>query len=136
MNLIDSSVWLEYFAAGPQAGPFAAVIEDVDELLVPTIVLVEVTGRVLQQRDENAALQIAAMLHREKVVTLDAGIALSAAQLAVTHKLDRLDHERALRRGVQPVYPQPPVGLPNFALLENARVRHQAADLGVSRARR
>ncbi len=106
MHLIDSSVWLEYFAAGPQARQFAEFIEGVDELLVPTIVLVEVTRRVLQQRDENAALQIAAMLHRGKVVTLDAGIALSAAQLAVTHKLDRLDHERALRRVVQrPVYP-------------------------------
>ena len=45
MNLIDSSVWLEYFAEGPQVGQFAAVIEGVDELLVPTIVLVEVTRR-------------------------------------------------------------------------------------------
>ena len=91
MNLIDSSVWLEYFAAGPQAGQFAAVIEDGDALLVPTIVLVEVTRRVLQQRDEDAALQIAAMLHQGKVVPLDAGIALSAAQLGVAHKLPLAD---------------------------------------------
>ena len=68
MNLIDSSVWLEYFAAGPQAGYFAAVIEKVDKLLVPTIVLLEVTRRVMQQRDEDAALQIAAMLHQGLVV--------------------------------------------------------------------
>lgn len=91
MNLIDSSVWLEYFAGGPQAGQFAAVIEQVDALLVPTIVLVEVTRRVLQQRDEDAALQIAAMLHQGQVVPLDAGIALSAAQLGVAHKLPLAD---------------------------------------------
>ncbi|MCR4341702.1 MAG: type II toxin-antitoxin system VapC family toxin [Gemmatimonadaceae bacterium] len=91
MNLVDSSAWLEYFAAGPQAGQFAAVIEDVEHLLVPTIVLLEVTRRVMQQRDEDAALQIAAMLHQGQIVTLDAGIALSAANLGVTHKLPLAD---------------------------------------------
>lgn len=91
MNLVDSSAWLEYFAAGPQAGQFAAVIEDVEHLLVPTIVLLEVTRRVMQQRDEDAALQIAAMLHQGQIVTLDASIALSAANLGVTHKLPLAD---------------------------------------------
>lgn len=91
MNLIDSSVWLEYFAAGPQAGHFAAVIEQIEHVLVPTIVLVEVTRRVIQQRDEDAALQIAAMLHQGQVVPLDAGIALSAAQVGVAHKLPLAD---------------------------------------------
>ena len=91
MTLIDSSVWLEYFAAGPQADQFSTVIEQVDALLVPTIVLVEVTRRVLQQGDEDAALQIAAMLHQGQVVPLDSGIALSAAQLGVAHKLPLAD---------------------------------------------
>lgn len=91
MNLIDSSVWLEYFAAGPQAQHFAAVVEKVESVLVPTIVLVEVTRRVLQQRDEDAALQIAAMLHQGVVVALDSAIALSASQLGVAHKLPLAD---------------------------------------------
>ena len=34
-------MWLEYFAAGPQADQFAAVIENVDALLVPAIVLAD-----------------------------------------------------------------------------------------------
>ena len=91
MNLIDSSVWLEYFAAGPQAEQFAAVIEAVDTLLVPTIVLVEVTRRVMQQRDEDAALQIAAVLHQGLVVPLDSAISLGAAQIGVAHKLPLAD---------------------------------------------
>lgn len=91
MNLVDSSAWLEYFAAGPQAGQFAAVIEDVSSLLVPTIVLLEVTRRVLQQRSEDDALQVAAMLHQGQVVALDSGVALSAAQLGVAHKLPLAD---------------------------------------------
>ena len=87
MNLVDSSAWLEYFAAGPQAGQFAAAIEDVASLLVPTIVLLEVTRRVLQQRGEDEALQVAAMLHQGQVIALDSGVALRAAQRGVAHKL-------------------------------------------------
>ena len=68
MNLVDSSAWLEYFAAGPQAPQFTAAIEDVSNLVVPTIVLLEVTRRVMQQRGEDDALQIAAMLHQGQVV--------------------------------------------------------------------
>ena len=91
MKLIDSSAWLEYFAGGPQASQFAAAIEQVADVLVPTIVLLEVTRRVMQQRDEDAALQIAAMLHQGQVVPLDSGIALSAAQLGVAHRLPLAD---------------------------------------------
>ena len=91
MNVVDSSGWLEYFAAGPQAEQFSVVIEQVDALLVPTIVLVEVTRRVMQQRGEDAALQIVAMLHQGQVVPLHSGIALSAAQLGVAHKLPLAD---------------------------------------------
>lgn len=91
MNLVDSSAWLEYFAGGPQAGQFAAVIEDVTRLLVPTMVLVEVTRRVLQQRGEDEALQVAALLHQGRVVVLDSGVALSAAQLGIARKLPLAD---------------------------------------------
>lgn len=91
MNLVDSSAWLEYFADGPQSGQFAAVINDVAHLVVPTIVLLEVTRRVMQQRGEDEALQVAAVLHQGQVVALDSGVALSAAQIGVAHKLPLAD---------------------------------------------
>ncbi len=91
MNLVDSSAWLEYFGAGPQAGRFARAIEDVASLLVPTIVLLEVCRRVMQQRGEDDALQAAALLHQGQVVPLDSGLALSAAQMGVAHKLPLAD---------------------------------------------
>jgi predicted nucleic acid-binding protein len=91
VNLVDSSAWLEYFGAGPQAGQFARVIEDVESLLVPTIVVVEVCRRVMQQRGEDEALQAAALLHQGQVVDLDGGLALSAAQLGIVHKLPLAD---------------------------------------------
>lgn len=91
MNLVDSSAWLEYFGAGPQAGQFARVIEEIESLLVPTIVLVEVCRRVIQQRGEDEALQAAALLHQGQIAELDSGLALSAAQLGVAHKLPLAD---------------------------------------------
>lgn len=91
MNLVDSSAWLEYFAGGPLAGQVAPAIEDTAALLVPTIVLLEVTRRVMQQRGEDEALQVAAMLHQGQVIALDSGIALSAAQLGVALKLPLAD---------------------------------------------
>jgi predicted nucleic acid-binding protein len=91
VNLVDSSAWLEYFGAGPQAGQFAQVIENVESLLVPTIILVEVCRRVLQQRGEDEALQAAALLHQGQVVDFDSGLALSAAQLGIAHKLPLAD---------------------------------------------
>lgn len=91
MNLVDSSAWLEYFGGGPNAGQFARVIEDVGSLLVPTIVLVEVCRRIMQQRGEDEALQAAALLHQGQVVALDSAVALSAAQLGLTHRLPLAD---------------------------------------------
>lgn len=91
MNVVDSSAWLEYFAAGPHAGRFATAIESIDKLLVPSIVLLEVTRRVMQQRGEDAALQAAAALHQGEIVSLDSALALSAAKLGVENKLPLAD---------------------------------------------
>ncbi len=91
MNVVDSSAWLEYLAAGPQAGRFAGAIEAPDELLVPSIVLLEVTRRVLQQRGEDAALQVAALLHQGQIVALDSGLALAAAKVGLENKLPLAD---------------------------------------------
>ena len=87
MNVVDSSACLEYFANGRNAGYFAPPIEAVGELLVPTICLLEVFRRVLQQRGESASLQAAAQMQQGQVVDLDATLALTAAHLDVEAKL-------------------------------------------------
>ena len=87
MNVIDSSAWLEYFAAGENTTFFAAAIEDIQELVVPTLSLYEVFKRVLQQRTENEALQVVAVMQQGLLVDLDAKIAVSAARLSINHHL-------------------------------------------------
>ena len=50
MNVVDSSGWLEYFINGNNANFFARVIENTDEVLVPTISIFEVFKRVLIEK--------------------------------------------------------------------------------------
>jgi predicted nucleic acid-binding protein len=91
LNIVDSSGWLEFFADGANAGFFAKAITDTERLIVPTISLLEVFKRVLQQRGEDAALQVVAHMRQGSVVSLDADVALAAAHLGVAHKLPLAD---------------------------------------------
>ena len=81
-NVVDSSAWLEYFAAGPNADYFAPAIENTRNLVVPAVSLYEVFRRVMQQRGEGDALQAVALMQQGQVVDFDASVALSAARLA------------------------------------------------------
>ena len=91
LNVVDSSGWLEYFADGPGARHFAAAIEGVSTLLVPTVCLLEVFKIVLREHDENDALQAVALMQQGQVVELDASLALAAAQVGVTRRLPLAD---------------------------------------------
>lgn len=91
MNVVDSSAWLEYFANGPNAGFFAPAIEKAADLLVPSLTLYEVFKRVLQQRDEGAALQAVAVMQQGTVIDLDAPLAVAAARLSFEHRLPLAD---------------------------------------------
>lgn len=91
MNVVDSSAWLEYFGGGPNAGYFAPAIEDVDELLVPSICVLEVFKRTYQQRGESAGLQAVAQMQQATVIDLDATLALTAARLGADARLPLAD---------------------------------------------
>ena len=91
MNVVDSSAWLEFFADGPNAGEFAAAIEDADSLIVPTITLFEVFKRIRVQRDADSALEAIAFMQRGRPVDLDADLAIEAADLSVDLKLPLAD---------------------------------------------
>ena len=91
MNVVDSSAWLEYLADGPNAGFFAPAIEATDELVVPSICLLEVFKRIFQQRDEGQALQVVALMHQGRVVDLDSALALTAAKIGIDEKLALAD---------------------------------------------
>lgn len=91
MNVVDSSAWLSYFAGDNNAEEFAAAIEDVEKLLVPSITLIEVFKCIVRQRDENSALQGIAHMEQGKVVPLDSSLAIDAAVFGLKYKLPLAD---------------------------------------------
>ena len=91
MNVVDSSAWLEYFADGPNASFFAAPIEQTAEQVVPSLTIYEVFKRVLQQRDEGAALRAVAVMQQGMVIDLDARLAVTAARLRLDTRLPLAD---------------------------------------------
>ena len=91
MNVVDSSGWLEYFADGPNADFFAPAVEELKNLLVPSISLLEVFKRIHQQRGENEALKAAAQMRVGQVIDLDGALALNAARISLAPKLPLAD---------------------------------------------
>lgn len=91
MNLVDSCGWLEYLAEGPNASFFAEPLENIDSLIVPSICILEVFKRILQQRSQAEALQVATSMQQGKVVPLDVDLALAAASLGLRHGLPLAD---------------------------------------------
>ncbi len=91
MNVVDSSGWLEYFIDGKNASFFAPVVEDVANVLVPTISIYEVFKRTLIGKNKDDALETIAMMYDGLIVDLDSEIALLAAELSYELKLPMAD---------------------------------------------
>ena len=97
-NVVDSSSWMEYLAGSAEAGRFADAIEDSKRLIVPAIVLYEVFRKVLRERGEQSALQVAGAMHAGNVVPVDAALAFDAARYALP-MADSLIYATAQRHG-------------------------------------
>jgi predicted nucleic acid-binding protein len=91
MNVIDSSGWLEYFVGGKNASVFAPPIQDVANVIVPTISILEVFKRTLIEKGRTDALEAVAIMYEGKVIDLNREIALIAADLAFELKLPMAD---------------------------------------------
>ena len=90
-NVVDSSAWLAYLADESGAAHFNAAIEDVANLVVPSVCILEVFKLVSRQRGDGDALQVAALMQQGHVIDLDATLALVAAKAAIDHKLPLAD---------------------------------------------
>jgi predicted nucleic acid-binding protein len=91
MNVVDSSCWLEYLMGTDIGMKVASVIEDPDELVVPTITLYEVYKKLLAEKSEEYALKVVSYMQTGRVVELSAELSLSAAEVGRKHKLAMAD---------------------------------------------
>lgn len=91
MNLVDSSGWLEYLADGKNAKFFAPVIENTDELIVSVINIYEIYKKVLIEKDENTAIQVAGLMQQAKIIDVTPSIAIQAAKFSCEFKIPMAD---------------------------------------------
>jgi predicted nucleic acid-binding protein len=91
VNVVDSSGWIEFALDGPNAEVFQPPLLDTRHLVVPSISIFEVYRFVLRQRGRDEALTLAASMRQGRVVDLDAGLAVEAAELAVSLRLPMAD---------------------------------------------
>ena len=98
VNVVDSSGWLEYFTDSDRASLFAPAIQDTENLRVPVISIYEVFKKVLRERGEDAALQVASMMQVGQVIDLDDSLVLEAARYPLP-LADSIIYASALRQG-------------------------------------
>ena len=91
MNVVDSSGWVEYFAKGENAKFYISPIQDVENLLVPSICIYEVFKRLALDIGEENALQAVGVMSYGRIIDLDRKVALDAAQLSLELKLAMAD---------------------------------------------
>jgi predicted nucleic acid-binding protein len=91
MNIVDTSGWLEYIADSANAVNYEKSILNINELIVPTIVLYEVFKKILNDYNEDKALIITAHMKLGKVIELDESLAINAAKISNEKRLPMAD---------------------------------------------
>jgi len=91
MNVIDSSCWIEYLMASEIGMSVAAVIENPNELIVPTITLYEVYKKLSVEKSEEYAQKVIAYMQTGTVIELNSELSIKAANVSRKNKLAMAD---------------------------------------------
>lgn len=91
MILLDSSCWVEYFMDGPKASPIESYLGRIRDILVPSVVLYEVSRHLLKKMPRKEVLLVTAQMTSSHVVPLDVEVAMMAASLSLEHRLGMAD---------------------------------------------
>ena len=91
MNVVDSSGWIEFFKAGANGPVFKPVIEDRNQLLVPTIALFEVHKVLSRSLPSDLVNRCLDVMRLGRVLDLTDPRAIAASQVAAKHKLAMAD---------------------------------------------
>ncbi len=91
MTIVDSVGWLAFFRGEPLTEQYRPYLEQLSDLLCPTIILYEVCRRVELDAGRRAAAIAAAQLLETQVVPLDEALATAAARTGIEHRLAMAD---------------------------------------------
>ncbi len=91
MRVIDTSAWIEWLVGSPTGRKLGASFPEKPELVVPTIVQLELAKWLTRQVGDNQADAVVAHTGTCVIAELTSAIAVAAAGLSLEHKLATAD---------------------------------------------
>jgi len=91
MNIVDSSLWVEYFLENDIDQSVIDIIKDTDNLYIPVISLYEVYKKFLSIGDSEKANIAVTIMQNADVIDINPQLAVLAAQLGKQYKLPMAD---------------------------------------------
>ena len=91
MLVVDTSCWIEWLTDGGIGSQIEAQMPVREDILVPTLVQLELTKWLMRERGEEIADEVLAYTEKCRVIALDTRIALLAAEACRTHGLTTAD---------------------------------------------
>jgi len=91
MNVVDSSLWIEYLGDTAAGRVVSEIITNTDGLVVHTIVIYEVYKKLLYEKNKKDAAYIIKQMKLGKVINLSYALSMSAATISKIHKLPMAD---------------------------------------------
>jgi len=91
MNIVDSSLWVEYFLENDIDQSIIDTIKDTDNLYIPVISLYEVYKKFLSIGDSEKANTAVTIMQNAEVIGINPQLAVLAAQLGKQYKLPMAD---------------------------------------------
>ena len=91
MNIVDTSLWIEFFAGTELDESILNAIKKIDELYVPVICLYEVRKKFVNDNDVEKADLAVEIMKIGKVIDIDPEIAILASSLSKQYKLPMAD---------------------------------------------
>jgi predicted nucleic acid-binding protein len=76
--LLDSSCWLEWLADTPRAAKFEAAFERLQDLVVPVIVIYEVSKKLRREAGDDVAWQALSLMEQCEVMGVDTPLVIEA----------------------------------------------------------
>ena len=79
MIVIDSSLWLEYFASGVYFETINKLLSEPEKIIIPSIIIAELYKKKSTERNEETAIIYTAQLKTYKIIDLDFELSILAA---------------------------------------------------------
>lgn len=91
MIAVDSSAWIEFFLGTAAAKPVREVLKSPSNVVVPTVVVLEVVKWVRRHHGDAAAASRAVLMKQGMVVDLTVALAMRAVEVGVANRLATAD---------------------------------------------